>query len=117
MGKKKPIQNRRRKSNVRSIPKSLDKDLCEIGKGDWRQGTYEAVEAWKIMHKNPEMKLMHDVDVLMSDLRLYYPDNHYDHFDNFPAVFRMFLKRGSPDFSIMTGKRSEKSLEEYEDVK
>jgi len=29
----------------------------------------------------------------------------------------MFLKNGVPDFSIMKNKRSEKSLEEYEDVK
>jgi len=62
---------------------------------------------------NPEQILMNDVDTLMSHLKLHYPDNHYDHFDNFPAVFRMFLKRGIPDFSIMTGNRVEKSLEEY----
>jgi len=114
MEKKKTIQNIRRKSNVRSVPKSLDKDLCEIGKGDWKKGMYESVEAWKIMHRNPEMKLMNDVEVLMSDLRLYYPGNHYEHFDNFPAVFRMFLKNGVPDFSIMKSKRFEKSLKEFE---
>lgn len=100
-------------SKTYRIKNNLIGDLKQIGDGDWKKGMYESVEAWKIMHKNPEMKLMHDVDVLMSDLRLYYPSNHYDHFDNFPAVFRMFLKRGSPDFSIMTGKRVEKSLEEY----
>ena len=115
MEKKKTIQNRRRKSIVHSVPKSVDKDLCKIGDGNWKKGMYESVEAWKIMHKNPEMKIMHDVDVLMSDLRLHYGDNHYNHFDNFPAVMRLFLKNGIPDFSIMTSKRFEKSLKEFDE--
>ena len=114
MEKKKTMPKTRRHSIVRSIPKTLDKDLCKIGNGDWKQGMYESVEAWKIMHKNPEMKLMHDVEVLMTDLQLHYPENHYSHFDNFPAVFRMFLKKGYPDFSIMMGKRFEKSLKEFD---
>lgn len=111
---KKNNYKRQRKTKVRAIPNNLDKDFANIGDGDWKQGMYVSVEAWKILHKNPEEKIMHDVDVLMTDLRLHYGDNHFDHFDNFPAVMRLFLKSGYPDFSIMTGKRFEKPLKEFD---
>lgn len=104
-------------SNPMRIPTHQKNKLKEIGQGNPREGLTKALGVYDQLMANPEQILMKDVDVLMSDLRLYFSDNHYDHFDNFPAVFRSFLKSGVPDFSIMKNKRSEKSLEEYEDVK
>ncbi len=106
--------NKRESSKTYRIKNNTMEDLKKIGDGDWKRGMYVSVEAWKILHKNPEEKIMHDVNVLMTDLRLYYGDNHFDHFDNFPAVVRMFLKKGYPDFSIMMDKRFEKNLEEFD---
>ncbi len=91
----------RKLSVVRSIPKHVDKRLNEIGQGDWKKGLYVAVDAWDIQHKNPEIKLMNDVDILMTDLKLFYPDNHYKHFRNFPAFFRLFLKNGIPNTNFL----------------
>jgi len=102
------------KSTPQRVPNYILDELKKIGKGDWKNGLSCSVNAWKIMNENPEIKIMNDVDVLMADIRLYYPENHYNHFDNFPAVMRMFLKKGYPDFSIMVGKRFEKNLEEFD---
>jgi len=102
------------KSTPQRIPNHILDELKKIGNGNWKDGLSCSVNAWKIMNENPEIKVMKDVDVLMSDIRLYYSDNHYDHFNNFPAVMHMFLKRGVPDFSIMKSKRFEKSLKEFD---
>ena len=91
----------RRHSVVRSIPKHVDKRLNEIGSGDWKKGLYLSVDAWNIQNKNPEIKLMNDVDTLMTDLRSFYPDNHYEHFSNFPAFFKMFLKNGDINVNFL----------------
>lgn len=91
--------------------------LKEIGNGNPREGLTRVIALYDDLMANPERILMKDVDTLMSHLRLYYSENHCNHFDNFPAVFRMFLKRGIPDFSIMKSKCFEKKLEEYEDAK
>jgi len=113
MEKKKTLKNK--KSTTQRIPNHILTELKQIGNGDWKAGLLSTITTWKIMNKNPEIKLMHDVDILMSDLRLFYSDNHFKHFDNFPAVVRKFLKTGYPDFSIMSNKRFEKSLKEFEE--
>ena len=110
---KKKIRGKTQKSVLRSIPLSLDNELCKIGEGDWKKGIYESVSAHKIVNHNPELKLMHDVDILMTDLLCYYGDNHYEHFSNFPSCFRQFLKRGHHNWKMMN-KRYERTLDEIE---
>ena len=104
-------------SSPMRIPFYQKLKLEEIGQGNPRHGLTKLLGIYDGLMAKPETILMKDVETLMTHLKLHYPDNHYDHFDNFPAVFRMFLKRGVPDFSIMKSKRVEKNLEEYEDVK
>jgi len=101
------------KSFLRSVPINLNAEFNKIGDGDWKKGMYDAVFAWKILNKNPEQKIMQDIDQFMSDLKYFYGENHYRHFGNFPSVIRKFLKRGYPDFSIMN-KRPEKVIDEFE---
>ena len=102
-------QNGMRKlSVVRSIPKHVDMRLNEIGKGNWKKGLKISIEAWDIQNKNPEIKLMNDVDNLMTDLRTYFPDNHYEHFDNFPAFFLNFLKNGDTNLDMLNKKGDKK---------
>ena len=113
MEKKKTRKNE--KSTTQRIPNYILTELKQIGNGNWKDGLLSTITTWKIMNKNPEIKLMHDVDIFMSDLRLFYSDNHFKHFDNFPAVVRKFLKTGYPDFSIMSNKRFEKPLKEFEE--
>jgi len=96
------------------IPSHQKYKLKNIGNGNPREGLTKVLAVYDQLMMHPEQILMRDVETLMTHLKLHYPDNHYEHFDNFPAVFRMFLKRGTPDFSIMTGKRVEKNLEEYD---
>jgi len=117
MERKKNSQKTSKKdiSSPMRIPFYQKNKLKKIGQGNPREGLTKVLGVYDTLMANPERILMKDVDTLMNHLKLHYSDNHYSHFDNFPAVFRMFLKRGSPDFSIMTGKRSEKSLDEYED--
>ena len=50
---KKKIRGKTQKSVLRSIPLSLDNELCKIGEGDWKKGIYESVSAHKIVNHNP----------------------------------------------------------------
>lgn len=109
--KKKP---KKEVSNPMRIPIHQKNRLKEIGQGNPREGLTKTLALFDELMANPERILMKDVDTFMSHLRLYYSDNHYSHFDNFPAVVRKFLKSGYPDFSIMEGKRFEKNLEEFD---
>ena len=101
-------------SNPMRIPICQKTKLKEIGDGNPREGLTKALAFYDELMMNPERILMKDVDIFMSHLKLYYPDNHYNHFDNFPAVVRKFLKNGFPDFNIITSKRFEKNLKEFD---
>ena len=101
------------KSKPCRIPNSLLSELEKIGQGDWKKGMYEAVTSHRVIIQNPELKLMNDVDRLMTDLLFYYGDNHYEHFSNFPSCFRQFLKRGHHNWKMMN-KRYERTLDEIE---
>jgi len=110
----------RAKNNSKSkpcrIPNSLLSELEKIGKGDWKKGMYEAVTSHRVVIQNPELKLMNDVDMLMTDLLFYYGENHYHHFCNFPSCFRQFLKRGHHNWKIMN-KSYDRTLDEIEQKK
>ena len=105
------------KSTPKRIPNQILSELKYIGKGDWKRGLIETLSIYKLFASKPENIIMKDVDSLMSHLKQYYDGNHFDHFDNFPAVMRMFLKTGNPDFSIMTSKKVDKNIEEYNNEK
>lgn len=105
MEKKKTIRTMRNTDVVR-IPKSQSKTLKKIGDGNIRIGLTKTITIYEQMTSNPERILMQDVEQLMNDLQKHYSANHYNHFDNFPAFFRVFLKRGIPDIGILTGKHS-----------
>ena len=102
-------------SNPMRIPTYQKNKLKKIGEGNPREGLTKVLGIYDQLMANPEQILMKDVDTLMNHLKLHYSDNHYSHFDNFPAVFRMFLKRGVPDFSIMTNKRVEKPIDDFKE--
>jgi len=96
------------------IPTNQLKKLEKIGEGDWRIGLTKLITTYENLMTNPEQLLMKDCDALMAHVRLYCTDNHWNHIDNFPAVFRKFLKTGYFDFSIMSDKRHEKPIDEFE---
>ena len=100
------------KSTTKRISNYALVELKKIGDGDWKRGLVKSINAHDVLNKNPEIKLMHDVDMLMSDLMLYYGDNHYEHFTNFPSCFRQFLKKGFQNWS-MINKRYDKPIDEF----
>jgi len=106
------------KFTKKSVPCRISKyallELSRIGKGDWKRGLLKAIDAHDTINKEPEIKLMHDVDLLMTDLRSYYGDNHYEHFDNFPTCFRQFLKQGHLNWSKINKRYEKKSIDEFE---
>lgn len=96
------------------IPKHVLLELSKIGNGDWKQGLSKAIDAHNIINKEPEIKLMHDVELLMTDLSTYYSNNHYEHFNNFPACFRQFLKQGHLNWSKINKRYEKKPIDEFE---
>ena len=84
-------------SNPMRVPTYQKVKLKKIGEGNPREGLTKVLGIYDQLMANPEQILMRDVDTLMSHLKLHYPDNHYDHFNNFPAFFMSFLKSGVPD--------------------
>jgi len=101
-----------KKTIVCRIPRNIYSKIIKVGEGDFKQGVTVVLSSHEIVRENPELKLMHDVDVLMSDLLFYYGENHYDHFSNFPSCFRQFLKRGFHNWKMLD-KRFEKSIEDF----
>lgn len=114
MEKKKKTRNFTQKSKPCRISKNLFLELEKIGDGDWKHGLLRSIDAHKALNKNPEVKLMNDVDMLMSDLIVYYSNNHYDHFSNFPACFRQFLRKGFQNWAKIN-KRYDKHIDEYKE--
>ena len=109
-----------RKINIKSettrIPVNQKQKITIIGEGDFRQGLTKILTIYENSVAHPEDILMKDVDMIMNDLSRYFGENHYNHFSNFPAFFRMFLKKGyaSPDI-LKT--RPEKNIEKFEEKK
>lgn len=95
------------KSVVIRVPIKLHQKIKIRGNGSFSIGLIKTETICEQIEREPSEILMEDVSHLMDDLRRYYSDNHYGHFDNFPAFIRMFLKHGNPDFSIMDKKRTD----------
>lgn len=101
-------------SETMRVPKNQKQKLRQIGEGNPRIGLTKILTTYENLTSNPEQILMKDCDVLMAHVRLYCSENHWNHIDNFPAAFRKFIKTGYFDFSIMSDKRYEKPIDEFE---
>jgi len=107
---------KRRKYPQKRIPRHLLEQLNKIGKGHWKEGLIIALNKYDEIEKHPERIIMADVDKLMSDIRTYFGDNHYEHFDNFPSFMIAFMKSGvvtESMFKRFFGKRPEKIIDEF----
>ena len=93
-------------SSPMRIPFYQKLKLKEIGQGNPREGLTKVLGIYDQLMTNPEQIIRKDVDTLMAHIKVHYSDNHYSHFDNFPAVVHLFLKSGVPDFSIMKKKQA-----------
>jgi len=96
------------KSVVCRIPMNIHKEIISRGKGDFRNGIVKTNILCKEVEKNPVNIIMQDVDNLMAHIEQYYPMNHYNHFSNFPAFMKVFLRTGKPPSSKMLNKVFEK---------
>lgn len=100
-------------STTMRIPDNQKQKIKMIGEGDFRQGLTKVLTIYDTTMRDPEKILMNDVDLLMDDLKKHYGENHYKHFDNFPAFFKMFLKKGHTNVEILK-QRPEQSIEKFE---
>ncbi len=89
------------KTTTMRIPDDERKQLHKIGNGDPRRGLSIALHVYADVKKDPAKIIMNDVDELMSSIKQYYPENHFNHFSNFPAFMTVFLKTGRPPSSDM----------------
>lgn len=101
------------KTETTRIPFNQKQKIEFIGDGDFRQGLTKVLTIYENTTAHPEQILMSDVDKLMSDLKTYYSDNHYNHFTNFPACFKLFLKKGFVNTDILKT-RPEHNIEKFE---
>ena len=101
------------KSVVCRIPIRLHSKISKRGGGNFQHGLVAVNSIVEHVEERPEQIIMEDVDNIMIHLQQYYPENHYNHFHNFPAFMRIFLKRGIPDFSILSSKRPEKLIDKF----
>lgn len=101
------------KSKVARIPTKLYQKIEKRGDGDFKTGLIKINSFCEHFELKPEQIIMDDVEQLMVHIQRYYPENHYNHFHNFPAFMRVFIKRGIPDFSILSAKRPEKVIDKY----
>lgn len=101
------------KSVVVRVPIALHNKIKNRGGGDFKTGLITVQSICEHLESKPEDIIMGDVDTLMIHLKQYYPENHLNHFHNFPAFMRRFINRGIPDFSILSAKRPEKVIDKF----
>lgn len=105
------------RSVVCRIPISLHANIKKRGDGDFRTGLIKTNTICEHVETRPEQIIMEDVDNIMLHLQQYYGDNHYSHFDNFPAFMRNFLNRGIPNYSILNSKQIKKKEGKVDGIK
>ena len=95
-------------TKVIRIPVEYYDEFMRIGGGDWKKGMVRALIAYNCSLENDNVGmdvLMRDCERLMEHLRVFFPENHYAHFSNFPAFLRFFLQTGKIKIDILQTKK------------
>lgn len=86
-------------SETKRIPIEMIHEFEKMGNGNFKKGLMKSIISYHT--HDPKELLMKDCDMLMDHLKLFFSDNHYQHFDNFPAFFRRFLETGLLDVNYL----------------
>jgi len=117
--KSKKVPKKAQKTVTIRITIDQKQKLNTLGKGNPRNGLAEIIGVHKLVTQQPSMILNKDLELYLSHMETFCPENHYIHFteSGLQALLRCFNNTGKIDRNILLsilGKRAEKPIDEFE---